>query len=189
MKWPHLLWMMPIKVLVLPWRIGRAVGGQFAWHSVLLWWPVSSFGLVTWSQIPGQDVRMDPSLFNCYHYWSTLAVDLTSANLGKVQLLLFEARLKWFNLGVQLGIDDTTLNSIKMKYPSDADNCFKEMLCHWLKMDPPPTWDRLLSALESDVIGLCNLACDIRKKFDDINGDHSTPMLVQSGNNCSFSSP
>ena len=46
-----------------------------------------------------------------------------------------------------------------------VDDCFTEMLSHWLKrFTPPPTWTELMDALKSPVIGHHDIAEKITKK-------------------------
>lgn len=85
------------------------------------------------------------------------SVDLVSKNLPKVQTLIWKAREKWFNLGLELGVDEVSLKVLKQQH--DVDTCFREMLSSWLKMiDPLPTWEGLLAALKAPPVGHSRLA-------------------------------
>ena len=54
------------------------------------------------------------------------------------------------DLGLQLGVDQTTLRVIERDYRDMTKRCFMEMLSEWLKMiDPLPSWERLIAALKS----------------------------------------
>ena len=44
---------------------------------------------------------------------------------------LWEARKKWYNIGLCLEIDRTNLDIIKMDNQQSTDCCFKEMLIKW----------------------------------------------------------
>ena len=88
---------------------------------------------------------------------------LTSGDLKKVLDALWEARTKWFHIGIQLDMKTSDLKVIKKDY-DEADLCFTEMLTDWLKrMNPPPTWEALVDALKSRTVGYEQLADTILK--------------------------
>ena len=117
------------------------------------------------------------ALYN--HY----AVDLTSNSLGKVLNLLWNARTKWFNLGLGLGIDQETLKMLKRNYPNE-DDCFREMLSEWLKTIDP-TWEELIAALTQPSVGCEHVAAKVRKEQgipeQKPNGDAPGQQLQQQG--------
>ena len=92
------------------------------------------------------------------------AVDLVSGNLGKVQDLIWNARPKWFNVGLNLDINEATLTMIKQSN-ANGDDCFREMLSEWLK-SVEPSWEELLAALRKPSVGHKQLAKKIARKFD-----------------------
>ena len=93
------------------------------------------------------------------------AVDLVPGNVEKVCDLVGDASSKWYDLGVQLHIKVVELKVIEMKC-TDADSCLKEMISTWLKMvDPPPSWEGLMSALEHGSVKCGDMAEDIRQRF------------------------
>ena len=97
------------------------------------------------------------------------SVDLVHDNLKKVCDLLYDARSRWFDLGFQLDIKYTMLEVIKKDH-SDVNSCFREMLSTWLKMiDPPPSWECLMTALEHDSVKCGDLAESIRRRFGILN--------------------
>ena len=91
------------------------------------------------------------------------ADDLIPENLGKVQDSLWNARTKWFNLGLKLGIDEETLKMLKQNYPNE-DDCFREMLSQWLKT-VNPTWEELLAALTQPSVGCGHVAAKVRQEY------------------------
>ena len=85
-------------------------------------------------------------------FYSMHAVDLVPGNLEKVCDLVNDASSKWFDLGVQLHIEVAELRVTEMKY-TDVGLCLKEMILTWLrKIDPPPSWEGLMTALEHDSV-------------------------------------
>ena len=80
--------------------------------------------------------------------------------------LVSDAKPKWFELGFQLQIREVELEVIE-KENSAVQACFRKMLSTWLKMvDPLPSWEGLLTALEHDSVNCSNLARSIRQDFD-----------------------
>ena len=74
-----------------------------------------------------------------------------------------DAKTKWFDLGFQLHIKEVDLDVIKMENDGDVQACFRKMLSTWLKMiDPPPSWEGLLTALEHHSVKRGDLAVRIR---------------------------
>ena len=79
-------------------------------------------------------------------------------DLREVQRGAWEARAKWYNVGLELGIDPGTLDVIEGNN-KDINNCFRVMLTTWLKMvQPKPTWTALAEALQSPTVGYGDLA-------------------------------
>ena len=79
--------------------------------------------------------------------------------------MLTDARPNWFKLGFQLDIKLNELTIIEMNR-KDVDACYIEMLSTWLKtINPQPSWDGLLTALEHESVKCENLADNIRKKY------------------------
>ena len=62
---------------------------------------------------------------------------------------------RWSPLGLQLGLLQPTLSSIRSKYRDDPESCLQECLTQWLsKADKVtesggPTWDSLADALKT----------------------------------------
>ena len=79
-------------------------------------------------------------------------------DLRKVQRVTWEARAKWYNIGLELEINPGTLDVIQGNN-RDIDDCFRAMLTSWLKMvQPKPTLAALAEALQSPTVGFGRLA-------------------------------
>ena len=79
-------------------------------------------------------------------------------DLRKVQRATWEARTKWYNIGLELEIDPGTLDTIKGNN-EDIEDRFRTMLTTWLKMvQPKPTLAALAEALQSPTVGFGHLA-------------------------------
>ena len=84
-------------------------------------------------------------------------------DLRKVQRVAWEARAKWYNIGLELEIDPGTLDTFKGNN-EDIDDRFRAMLTTWLKMvQPKPTLSALTKALQSPTVGFGDLAEEVLK--------------------------
>ena len=87
-----------------------------------------------------------------------------SDNLPKVRALIHNACPNWYDLGLELGVKEVTLQIIKSDCNSEVEPCFREMLSAWLKMtNPRPTWEGMLAALEWPYIKCEELADQVRE--------------------------
>ena len=85
-------------------------------------------------------------------------------NLPKVRDLIHKARSKWYDLGLELGVEEETLKTIRKDNNYETEACFRDMLSAWLKMvDPCPSWEGLIAALKKSCIGHEELADKVRK--------------------------
>ena len=92
---------------------------------------------------------------------------LSINDLRKVQKVAWDARVKWYNIGLELDIDPGTLDVIEGNN-KDINNCFRVMLTTWLKMaHPKPTWTALAGALQSPTVGHGDLA-DLCQSFSSL---------------------
>ena len=90
---------------------------------------------------------------------------LTLEDLSEVRGVLYEARAKWYHIGVELKLSVGTLNAIRSEF-SDTNDCNTEMCSHWLRrIDPRPSWEALTKALESPPVGEGHLAQQLRDKY------------------------
>ena len=101
----------------------------------------------------------------CYIYFTLSSVlsvclfytDCLSDNdLSRLLRSAWEARSKWYNIGLELQLTPGTLDSIKADNDS-VDDCFRVTLTTWLK-GPKPTLSSLAEALKSPTVGYGQLA-------------------------------
>ena len=107
------------------------------------------------------------------------AVDLIPDNLGDVQDLIWDARPKWYNLGLKLRVSQATLTMIKQNHP-DGDDCFREMLSEWLK-SVEPSWEELLAALKKPSVGYPQLAKKIAREYGNSDKGSSRAAVNTTG--------
>lgn len=88
--------------------------------------------------------------------------------LADVQRFLNDVEYKWYDIGLQLGLDPAKLECIKQSGKSNAE-CLLSMIQLWLKgVEPEPTWAGLCRVLEGRVVREQDLAAAIRKE----KGEH-----------------
>lgn len=76
---------------------------------------------------------------------------------------LYEVRVKWHSFGIELKLNLSQLDVIRVRHHNDPDECFKELLCTWLKqVDPKPTWAAVVNALASPTVGYQHLSEVVR---------------------------
>ena len=90
---------------------------------------------------------------------------LSFTDLGIIHGAVVDAQEKWYQIGLQLGVDPSSLNSIRTDRHSNS-----EKLCEtvevWLKTAPgKPTWHDIVVALRSRAVGESRIAADVEAKF------------------------
>ena len=71
---------------------------------------------------------------------------------------------KWEDIGIYLGLQIATLNTIAAEHPSNPRKCLIEMLKVWLeRVDPSPTWSAIIEAVE--FLGEEQLGRELKKKY------------------------
>ena len=91
-------------------------------------------------------------------------IDVLSINdLGAVLEAVWEARSRWYNMGLKLGTSPGTLDAIKLEAKESPDNCITAMIKDWLNNGKPrPTWAAVAKALRSPMVGYGHLAEQLR---------------------------
>ena len=77
--------------------------------------------------------------------------------MGKVFEAVHDARVKWYEFGLQLGVDDITLASIETEQRGDVAKCLRKMLAQWLSKRNCAVSD-ITKALRSVTVGKVKLA-------------------------------
>ena len=103
---------------------------------------------------------------------------LTVDNLCVLTKELNNVRAKWYNIGVQLGVNVGTLKAIEKQYLNDPTDCLRETLTTLL-ISSTPTWTNIVDALS--VVGEVRLAADLQHKYcstQDMGATHQHTPLV-----------
>ena len=86
-------------------------------------------------------------------------------DLNTVQNEIHDARTKWYDIGIELKLDVSTLKTIESMYRNSKD-CLREVITEWLKaVHPKPTWRSLVDALRRPVVDESKLAAVIEGKY------------------------
>ena len=87
---------------------------------------------------------------------------LTIADLNKVYLATFEARIKWRNILLMLEVSAATIRSISREWNNDPDDCYREGLLEWLN-EGERSWQSMVKALSSPTVGHVHIARTIER--------------------------
>lgn len=93
--------------------------------------------------------------------------ELVVTDLATIQKSVWEARLKWFHIGLELGVACSTLKVIESNYPLNTDRKFTDMLEEWLK-NSKPTYGRLINALKASTVGFEEMSQHLMSKLSDV---------------------
>ena len=88
-----------------------------------------------------------------------------SYSYGNVQELLWPARKEWYNLGIALDVDPSTLEGIEITNRSNCDRCFNAMLKSCSETNTSITWSGLCEALRRPTVARNDVAQKIEAKF------------------------
>ncbi len=78
---------------------------------------------------------------------------------------LYKGRVQWKNIGLKLGLNITTLDSIEINRNYKMEPCCLDMLKEWLTNGTNRSWSALVDAMESPTVNLTNIAAALRKKY------------------------
>ena len=79
------------------------------------------------------------------------------------ELLEYVRTNRWENVGVQLGLDDTSLEAIRCENNHNIDDCRKGMFRLWLFSHSNPTRKQLLDALKKKSVAEFEIASTYEK--------------------------
>ena len=91
-------------------------------------------------------------------------MSLTIEDHNKVYTATFEARNKWKNILLGLGISYTDIDDIGVKCHNNPDDCYREGLALWLN-GGERSWGDLVNALSSPTVGHKDIAGQIERNY------------------------
>ena len=95
---------------------------------------------------------------------------LTVDNFADVQSALWEARHKWFSIGVRLQLKVADLEATDRELGLDLEGKCMRMILSWLESGQTCTWRVLREVLEHHIINLPVLAREIKTNFGSNEG-------------------
>ena len=57
--------------------------------------------------------------------------------------------VKWYDIGLLLGVEDAELKMIQQNYPRDSEACKREMFSAWLRKTSSLSYQQLVEALQA----------------------------------------
>ena len=88
----------------------------------------------------------DHSLFS--QLANTITMALSKADLPNILSQLHGVRRKWYEIGLELKVSRSDLDTIKSQFTSPRD-ALRDVVASWLDKNPQPTWKVLTCALRS----------------------------------------
>ena len=89
-------------------------------------------------------------IYNLFSLTVSSDMSLTLSDLHEILCTLWCIRYMWYQLGLALGVDITTLEVIKRDNPYSTDDCFRSVIVTWLRQSKAmPTWRSLTEVLKS----------------------------------------
>jgi hypothetical protein len=91
-----------------------------------------------------------------------LQMNTMELDLVTVRDFLFDVRLKWYDIGMELMVKEGELDIIQSRNKDDFEVCLREMLKVRLKSfrNGPLTWKNIAEALEKKAISELQLASE-----------------------------
>ena len=106
---------------------------------------------------------------------------LTIADLNKVYLATFEARIKWRNILLMLEVSAATIRSISKEWANNPDDCYREGLLEWLK-EGERSWKSMVEALSSPTVGHSDIARTVER--DHLQSSNPTDVKSEGRYQC-----
>ena len=114
-------------------------------------------------------------------FWSDTELSLN--DLGLIQTEVFKARTKWYDIGLALKVDVSTLDSIDGQFDNHGDK-LRETLKSWLRTSTELTWQAIVNALKSPAVAHSELAENIEVKKIQLQEYKPTIAELQAENHC-----
>ena len=89
---------------------------------------------------------------------------LTIKNLSEVRDALWNARSKWMDIGIELGIAKSDLDSIQESSRGDPSECLTSVVSLYLENHTSRSWSEIVEALKSPYVGFGYLADQLESK-------------------------
>ena len=102
---------------------------------------------------------------------------------------LFFVKMKWYNIGLQLGVSEDRLEEIESECNGNFEKGLRYMLREWRKqLEPSPSWAGLVNALRICTVNEQDLAANLEERFVVVEGTdhqaHASPVSRLPPNLC-----
>ena len=108
------------------------------------------------------------NLSTCTTCKNTIAIpfldQLLPQDLRKIRSKCWEARKMWMDIGIELNLAKSDLDTLQDRYKEKAEKCFTEMLDIWLQTNPRPMLTDLTAALRQRTVGFHQLAEELDRE-------------------------
>lgn len=84
-------------------------------------------------------------------------------DFAEVQEAVWEARSKWYNIGIRLKLKVPDLDCIDAEPGINVEEKFNRMVKSWLKMTESCTWPALCEALKHPTVAMPNVAEEVMR--------------------------
>ena len=86
--------------------------------------------------------------------------------------------LKWHDLGVQLGLEDSALMELKMQNGNNIDQCRRAMFSMWLSTSSERSRKQLLDALRTKAVNEIYIADQYEKQITGQKTTHGMNIII-----------
>ena len=87
---------------------------------------------------------------------------LTIADLKRLYLVTFDARIKWRKILLILDVPQATIHSIGKDWSNNPVDCYREGLIKWLN-EGGKSWKEMVEALSSPIVSEVHIAQTIKR--------------------------
>lgn len=110
---------------------------------------------------------------------------ITMADLNKLYCSTFEARTKWKNILLGLGVPYDTIETIYEKYRGNPDECYMEGLSKWLQSGER-NWREVVEVFSSSPVGHIVLARKLQEEYVQHTGTTTSRSLFITTQPCTY---
>ena len=106
--------------------------------------------------------KIRPECEDGFQSESDISEPITMESLALTNVLekVWKARAKWYNVGLQLGMEACDLDAIQKDNHYKSEDCLREMIKQWLNRTRG-SWRKLIDALNHETVGFHDLAKSI----------------------------
>ena len=91
-------------------------------------------------------------------------IQLSIDDFPEVQAALWEARAKWYNIGIRLKIEVSDLDCVNAESRIEIEGKYNRMIKLRLKMLKPSTWGEICDVLNHPTVNEPSLANKVRRQ-------------------------